>query len=112
MNIYLDNINDNQIKTNLQQFISRFDLEPLWIFLTCFRRFLQRFCKSNIKNTHQLSLKLYLQNLPDIDYDLIQYFPEQITLNQAGYAYKYSAQKYKQRCNRENVKKYIEKDKK
>ena len=108
MDIYQNNIKDGNIKTSLEQFISRFDLQPLWQFLRSFRRFLQRVCKSKISHADTLGLYLYLENIADIEQDLIEYFPKEIMLNQAGYAYKYCAEKYQARCNRENVKEATE----
>eukprot|EP01084_Bolivina_argentea_P082904 150103_1 len=109
MNLYQIQIATDEIKTELAQFIAMLDLDELWKFLKVFRRFLEKVCKTVEKDAHIRPLVIYLENVADIQYELIQYFPNKIMLNQAAQAYKYCAEKYQERCDRENVKEALEK---
>eukprot|EP01084_Bolivina_argentea_P157503 274462_1 len=98
MELYRRQITKN-IECQLEQFMERFDLHTIWKFVRSFRVFLERICCTDIKQADTLSLYLYLSNVADIQTDFIQYFPQNIKLNQAAKTYKYCIQKYQQRSN-------------
>ena len=97
---YKQNINEN-IKMLLTQFVYRHELNSLWFFLSAFRRFLKFNCCQGLSHPEQKRLFDYLQYAEDIDTELIYTFPQDIKLNQAGYAYYHCIQFYKQRCDEE-----------
>jgi len=101
MELYKNDI-DERLKTALMQFITRHEMDPLWEFLSAFRRFLENNCRTELaKQPDQQKLLDFLQYADDIDEELMYVFPNQIMLNQAGYAYYHAARYYQERNDRE-----------
>ena len=104
IDLYRANIIQKEMKTNMDQFIARFDLDQLWRFLRAYQGFLERVCQTVIPDAHSSTLQLYLQNVAGIDPDLIEHFPIEVKMVQAAQAYKFCAEKYQERFQRENAK--------
>ena len=101
MDLYQNEIDDNQ-RTEVQQFITKYNMERLWTFLSAFRYFLDHLCRRELCQTPQLiSLSEYLRYAEDIDDELIDAFPQNIKLSQAAYAYLHSARFFRERSERE-----------
>eukprot|EP01084_Bolivina_argentea_P253098 425038_1 len=102
MDCYLRFI-DKEQKQSIGQFIATNDMDKLWIFLLGYRRFMEEICKTQLSNPQQTKLRLYLQDVDDIDLDMIgndmNAFPNNIMLSQIGHAYEYAAEKYQERLN-------------
>ena len=101
MELYRTPIND-QLKTGIRQFITMYDMDALWKFLSAFRRFLETMCRTQLsQKPDQESLVHFLSYAEDVDEELVYNFPPGIKLNQAGFAYFHAAKEYQKRNDRE-----------
>merc|ERR1712233_283143 len=97
MELYKSPIND-ELKTEIMQFIAGHEMEALWTFLSVFRRFLDTICRTQLSaRPDQESLVDFLSYAEDMDEELVYDLPQGIKLNQAGCAYHHAAKIYQQR---------------
>jgi len=101
MEMYKNPIND-QLKTNIMQFMTMHSMDALWVFLSAFKRFLGETCRTPLSKAPETdTLVQWLVYAEGIDEDLVYEFPMDIKLSQAGFAYYHAAKEYQKRSDRE-----------
>ena len=97
MEMYKSPIND-QLKTGVLQFVTKNDMQALWRFLSAFKRFLETLCKTPLyREPERVKLVNFLEFAEDMNEEMVEAFPKNIKLSQAGYAYYHAAKEYQKR---------------